>query len=625
MPLTEYTIKLALSNFYTDKLSMGLQYDAGVKLTTTSGKLNAPKNVTVRVLTPTLAKVYWMPPNNLNCVAVNYEVHWLLEETVIFPNSTRKITYYRNVEHIEQLKRTADGKFFTTTQSLQSGQKYLIYVRVYPTNYSNLFTDSTNESIYMYSKPNNLTLSEASINGINISWIPSVNLENYTLEYKNDAMSEWQEATNISMISNKVTYCIENLLPRTLYNFRLILRYPEHMEDFIWPPDGGFTFNTKESIEITAMQYYQPLIVSIVVNFVIYACYFYYSYRRRKESNKQVLSSINELATSNEMPENVQLNELYAPRLEHDLDEFALTIIEKKQIIEMKFLGSGQFGKVFQGILKDFEGSDTTHVAIKMLPEITSSQEKKNFLEEAKLMSDFRHEHVLRLLGICVDKDSPWLILELMEVDLLKYLRESRTLQPSDSHALRLQDLLAMCEDVARGCCYLEEQHFVHRDLACRNCLISVKNRENPIVKISDFGLARDIYESDYYRMEGGTPLPIRWMAPESLMEGIFTSQSDVWAFGVVMWEITSLGQKPYAHIQNCHIRNHVCAGNKLLKPLNCPQILFELMLSCWNAVKKRPKFKLCLKNIEILKVDIEDAMLISEIPDISEHVQIVI
>ena len=89
------------------------------------------------------------------------------------------------------------------------------------------------------------------------------------------------------------------------------------------------------------------------------------------------------------------------------------------------------------------------------------------------------------------------------------------------------------------------------------------------------------------------------------------------------MWEITSLGQQPYAAIHNRHVRDHVCAGNKLLKPLNCPQILYELMLSCWNAVKKRPKFKLCLKNIEILKVDIEDAMLISEIPDIFGHVQV--
>lgn len=116
-------------------------------------------------------------------------------------------------------------------------------------------------------------------------------------------------------------------------------------------------------------------------------------------------------------------------------------------------------------------------------------------------MSHLRHKHVLRLLGICINADSPWLILELMEGgDLLKYLRENRTLHPSDSQALRLQDLLVMCEDVARGGSYLERMHFVHRDLACRNCLISAKNRENRIVKIGDFGLTKDIYKDDYYR-----------------------------------------------------------------------------------------------------------------------------
>ncbi|KMQ84240.1 proto-oncogene tyrosine-protein kinase ros [Lasius niger] len=178
-----------------------------------------------------------------------------------------------------------------------------------------------------------------------------------------------------------------------------------------------------------------------------------------------------------------------------------------------------------------------------MLRENASSQEKKKFLQEAELMSHLRHKHVLRLLGICLDADLPLLILELMEVgDLLKYLRGSQTFQPSDPHVLRLQDLLAMCEDVARGCCYLEKMHFVHRDLACRNCLVSARNRENRIVKIGDFGLARDIYKDDYYRMKGkGGLLPVRWMAPESLKYRTFTSQSDVWAFGVLIWEVTSL------------------------------------------------------------------------------------
>ncbi|KMQ86597.1 proto-oncogene tyrosine-protein kinase ros, partial [Lasius niger] len=602
-PFTEYTLKLALSNFYFDKLSMDLQFGADVKLTT-KGKLNSPENVTVQVLTPTLAAVYWMPPKKLNCAAVKYQVHCMQ-----LSNSTQAIIpeTFRSTNPIDKPKRTLDGKFFTIIQSLLPKQKYKMHVSVlYSTVDINLFNDSLPKIVHMSIEPNNLILSGVSTNGMNISWIPSANLTihtglHYILEYKNNAMREWQIANNTEENNDKVTYYIENLLPRTLYNFRLILRYSEYMENFIWPPYGEFTFSTIGSIEIPAMQYYKPLIVSFFVNFVIYACFFYYSYRRRKESNKLVPK--------------VE----YDPELRHLLDEFALTF-EKRQITLGEFLGSGAFGEVYQGTVKDFEGSETTPVAIKMLKN-TSSQEKIKFLKEANRMSDFRHKHVLRLLGICVDTDSPWLILELMEAgDLLQYLRKSRALRPSDSQALRLQDLLAMCEDVARGCRYLEEQRFVHRDLACRNCLISGRNRKNRIVKIGDFGLARDIYTNDYYRMEGKTLLPVRWMAPEALKYQYFTSKSDVWAFGVLMWEITSLGLTPYYARNDIEVCIYVGAGGMLSKPLNCPSTLYQLMLSCWNAVNERPKFKLCLENIISLRDNIEDTILSSV--DIIKRVQ---
>ncbi|CAL1681233.1 unnamed protein product [Lasius platythorax] len=722
-PFTEYTLKLALSNFYVDKLWMGLQFGADVILRTIPGKLNAPEIVTVQILTPTLAKIYWMPPKKLNCVAVNYEVHWM---SVLVSNGTQKITYqmphYKQL--INNLEQTVDGKVFTKIQLLP-GQEYLIYVRVYPANFSEFFTDSLNKSIYMYSEPNNLTLSGVNANGMNISWIPSRNLTtHYILEYKNDTLQEWQKVYNTEKNNVKVTYYIENLLPRTLYKFRLILRYPEYMEDFIWPPDDRFTFETlgnvpsapgiptvtrlpnltyqlnweaaqahdsqvtlyrleclivennykngnqinknehwllcyngtdnywvitrdmkqkcrfrvkaqnaygfgvwsessvvvdlTESIEISTMQYYLPLILSFIVALLIYVLYFIYSYRQRKGSNEIVLPLIMTdidrcRATLNDIhSENVQLNPIYAPSLQCKPDEFVLTIIEKKQITLEKFLGSGKFGKVFEGTVKDLEGLDTTPVAIKMLRKNASPQEKEKFLQEAELMSHFRHKHVLKLLGICLEVDSSLIILELMDAgDLLKYLRESRTLQPSDSNALRLQDLLAMCEDVARGCCYLEKLQFVHRDLACRNCLVSAKNRENRIVKIGDFGLARDIYKDDYYRIEGKDGLlPVRWMAPESLMYRTFTSQSDVWAFGVLMWEITSLGEHPYAAKNNSEVLQYVCEGGKLSKPFNCPSTLYQLMQHCWYALDDRPNFIFCLKNIIMVRDNIEDTTL---------------
>ncbi|XP_025266279.1 proto-oncogene tyrosine-protein kinase ROS-like [Camponotus floridanus] len=225
-------------------------------------------------------------------------------------------------------------------------------------------------------------------------------------------------------------------------------------------------------------------------------------------------------------------------------------------------------------------------------------------------MNRFRHKHILRLLGVCLDGISPFLVYELMETgDLSKYLRDCRNLEASDSHALRLQDLFAMCEDVARGCCYLEELHFVHKDLACRNCLVSSRNRENRIIKIGDFGLARDIYKDDY-RMRGEDLLPVRWMAPESLIIRTFTSQSDVWSFGVLMWEITSLGEQPYSAKTNEEVF-YVIAGNRLPMPLNCPSLLYQLMERCWSeAAAARPNFEFCLNNIIALRENIKDALL---------------
>ncbi|XP_070167792.1 protein-tyrosine kinase 6-like [Polyergus mexicanus] len=161
---------------------------------------------------------------------------------------------------------------------------------------------------------------------------------------------------------------------------------------------------------------------------------------------------------------NVQLNTLYSPMLEYNSDKYVLTQIKREEIKLKKLLDSGAFGKVFPEKVKNLKRSDKEiSAAIKMLRKDASLQEKKKFLEEVELMNYFRHKHVLRLLAVRLDEDSPLGVLELMEIgDLLQYLRDiSRKLQLSDSHALRLQDLFAMCEDVARGCCYLENLRFV--------------------------------------------------------------------------------------------------------------------------------------------------------------------
>ncbi|XP_023290821.1 proto-oncogene tyrosine-protein kinase ROS isoform X2 [Orussus abietinus] len=719
-PFTRYRFKLALSNYYGDAESLSLEFGPGIILRTGAGAPTTPENVTVQALTPTLAAVYWKPPKILNAAAVRYEVHW---RTVRLINGVRP----KGEQFVKHTERP-DGTFSETLQPLLPGQEYIVYVRAYPAHFSDAYSESSGQIVKMYPEPNNLTLTVVSVNSLNISWVPTPNLTiDYTLEYTLVGMDKWQVADEPNIEKDKVEYFVQGLQPRALYKFRLVLRYPNYKQDYTWPPDARFTFQTLGDVpsapgmptvtklrnsvyqlnwepaqahgsQVTLYRlegklaedlesqnngrnqsdswhlYYNGtdnywiimgemdqkyifrvraknaygfgtwskpsnvidlsetsggmlvaqqhlglvlgLSVPVVTIMLLCFCYFLCLYRQRKEDKKAVLPPVMsdvELATLREIPRGnfVQSNALYASAIQNDSDDLALPKIRREQITLAKFLGSGAFGEVFQGNAKDLEGPGVTPVAIKTLRKGASAQEKTEFLQEARLMSHFRHKHVLRLLGVCLDTDPPLLVLELMEAgDLLSYLRASRSLLITDSRALRLQDLLAMCEDVARGCRYLEELHFVHRDLACRNCLVSTRDRENRVVKIGDFGLARDIYKNDYYRKEGEGLLPVRWMAPESLVDGVFTSQSDVWAFGVLMWEITSLGQQPYPARTNLEVLHHVRAGGRLPKPLNCPPALHQLMLRCWSSADARPSFKVCLEQIVALRGNTEDAIL---------------
>uniref|UniRef100_A0A4W3JUD3 Tyrosine-protein kinase receptor n=1 Tax=Callorhinchus milii TaxID=7868 RepID=A0A4W3JUD3_CALMI len=290
-------------------------------------------------------------------------------------------------------------------------------------------------------------------------------------------------------------------------------------------------------------------------------------------------------------------------QLEHE----SLPLFPREKLTLLNFLGSGAFGEVFEGKAEEIlgAGSGDVKVAVKTLRKGATDNEKSEFLKEAYLMSHFDHAHIIKLLGVCLQNEPQFLLLELMEgKDLLSYLRGARG---SLMHhpLLHAGDLIDVCLDIAKGCSYLEKMHFVHRDLAARNCLVSTKeyNNSNRMVKIGDFGLARDIYKNDYYRKEGEGLLPVRWMAPESLIDGLFTNQSDVWSFGILMWEVMTLGQQPYPARTNLEVLHFVRTGGRLERPHSCPDDVHQLMLKCWaREPHKRPSFRHIQSCLEHLK-----------------------
>ncbi|XP_053561309.1 insulin receptor-related protein [Bombina bombina] len=273
---------------------------------------------------------------------------------------------------------------------------------------------------------------------------------------------------------------------------------------------------------------------------------------------------------------------------------------QREKITILKELGQGSFGMVYEGVAMEIvKGEPVTKVALKTVNELATTRERIEFLNEASVMKAFKCHHVVRLLGVVSQGQPALVIMELMtRGDLKSYLRslrpeaENKNKMPQPS----LKDMIQMAGEIADGMAYLNAKKFVHRDLAARNCMVS----EDLTVKIGDFGMTRDIYETDYYRKGGKSLLPVRWMSPESLKDGIFTPHSDVWSFGVVLWEIATLAEQPYQGMANEQVLHFVMDNGILEKPENCPDRLHELMRWCWQKnPKQRPYFIEILESIK--------------------------
>nr|XP_053652813.1 uncharacterized protein LOC128702557 isoform X5 [Cherax quadricarinatus] len=254
--------------------------------------------------------------------------------------------------------------------------------------------------------------------------------------------------------------------------------------------------------------------------------------------------------------------------------------LERSSIDIGEIIGEGQFGDVHTGVYHSRDDS-TVLVAIKTCKVESEGTMAEKFLEEAYIMQQFDHPHIIKLIGICSGWPF-WIVMELARFG------EMRAYLQNNKDRLNLATLVLYAFQLSTALSYLESKKFVHRDIAARNVLVY----SHDCVKLADFGLSRWVEEQSYYKASKGK-LPIKWMAPESINFRRFTSASDVWMFGVCMWEILMLGVKPFQGIKNNDVLKRIDNGERLALPPNCPPRLYSLMSLCWTyEPSKRPLFK---------------------------------
>ncbi|KAJ0009170.1 hypothetical protein NQD34_016585 [Periophthalmus magnuspinnatus] len=282
-------------------------------------------------------------------------------------------------------------------------------------------------------------------------------------------------------------------------------------------------------------------------------------------------------------------------------------LIPERQLSLGHVLGKGEFGSVREAELKTEDS--VQKVAVKVLKnDITTSCDMEQCLKEAAHMKDFNHPNVIRLIGVSLHRRPgqklpvPMVVLPFMKHgDLHTFLLLSRV--GENPFTLELQTLVCFMLDVARGMEYLSNKNIIHRDLAARNCMLG----EDLAVCVADFGLSKRIYSGDYYRQGSVSKLPVKWIALESLSDNVYTSQSDVWAFGVTMWEVMTRGQTPYPGVENSEIYEYLIKGERLKRPPDCRPDIYEVMHSCWSPVPRcRPSFSALVSQLQTLLLGLE-------------------
>lgn len=248
----------------------------------------------------------------------------------------------------------------------------------------------------------------------------------------------------------------------------------------------------------------------------------------------------------------------------------------RRHLVLDAVLGEGEFGKVVKGYATDIDSRPgITTVAVKMLKSGAHTVELAALKSEFQLLQEVSHPNVIRLLGACTQDDTPLIIIEYCSHGSLRnYLRLSRKIEcagidfPEGVEPVTVKEILSFAWQICKGMSYLTDNKLVHRDLAARNVLLA----EGKVCKVSDFGLTRDVYEDDAYLKRSKDRVPVKWMAPESLADHVYTNRSDVWAFGVLAWELITLGASPYPGVPPQNLYHLLKQGYRMEKPDNCSE-----------------------------------------------------
>ncbi|KRX56561.1 Insulin-like growth factor 1 receptor, partial [Trichinella sp. T9] len=418
-----------------------------------------------------------------------------------------------------------------------------------------------------------------------ISWTPPIDpngvIVSYEMEYLRNMdgdVKPKRDCITQNDFMEKLGFLIQDLPPGN-YSFRI--RALSLAQRGPWTSYFAFIIPERAKVTETTV-----ILIAFGCSFfaIIFGVLLVIAVYRRKYKKKLPEYLLNVFSAN---PEYISQLEVYKP------DEWEL---KRGDIELLKEIGRGTFGTVYAGRgrnVRSVRGDTFGECAVKTVSDKASIYDRWHFLIEASVMKKFDTAFIVKLYGVVSEGQPALVVMEMMSKGNLKdYLRSRRPGAEENVHNLvppTEEEMFNYAAEIADGMAYLEAIKFCHRDLAARNCMVSVDGS----CKIGDFGMARDVYVKDYYRPQGRRLMPVRWMAPEALKDAKFTSKSDIWSYGVILWEIATLANQPYAGLANEEVMRLVVDHRKIMeKPKDCPKRMYDLMLLCWKYdPKDRPLF----------------------------------